>query len=229
MTVDPSPSRSPRTQIGTGPLVLGTVAFLALAALTAAVVVVDGPLPGELSIIHWLQDLGQPARSFADVLRVTTGTEGNLVVGVVPAVLLVRRHGRRGVAAIVICLIAMLVVQPVSKELVDRDRPSEAQVDVRAENTSRSYPSGHSLSTTTVWGAAALYAARAGRRRWAVVLALPIPATAVASGIHGVHWASDAIAGTIIGGAAAWAAIRVLGIPGTTASPSVERGDRGEP
>ena len=128
--------------------------------------------------------------------------------------------------AVSVCLVSMLLVQPLSKELVDRDRPSSAEVEVRAEHSSRSHPSGHSLSTATTWGAAALYASRLGRRRLAAALAMPIACTAVASGIHGVHWASDAVAGTIVGGAAAWWAIgRVTAPMGRAAgSPALRSG-----
>lgn len=212
MTVDPTPAPSRLLDARVVPLLVASAAVV-LTSLTVAVLAVDGPLPGEIDVIQCLQRWGQPVPVFADVLRATTGTEGNLLIGLIPAVWLIRRHGRRGVAAVAICLVAMLVVQPVSKELVDRDRPNEEQVEVRADHTSRSYPSGHSLSTTTVFGAAALYLARTGHRRWALVVALPIPCTAVASGIHGVHWASDAIAGTIIGAFAAWAAVAVLRLP----------------
>jgi membrane-associated phospholipid phosphatase len=208
---DPASPLRPRPAVVLrAPVVVWAVAAVALIALTIAVVVVGGPLPGEVAIIRWLQALDEPVPAIADLVRATTSTEGNLIVGVVPAVWLVRRHGRRGVAAVLICLVAMLVIQPVSKGLVDRDRPSTAQVEVRAESTSRSYPSGHSLSTTTVWGAAAWYVGRTGRRRRALALAFPIPCTAVASGIHGVHWASDSVAGTIIGGATAWATVRMI-------------------
>lgn len=204
MSVDrSSPKPSPRR----GPLSVGGAAAAVLVVLTIAVLIADGPLPGEVALIRWLQDFGQPVPAFADVVRATTGTEGNLVVGILPAIWLVGRFGRRGLAAVAICLASMLVVQPVAKELVDRDRPTSAEVEVRAEHASRSYPSGHSLSTTTVWGSAALLAARSGRRGAAGVLTVPIACTGVASGIHGVHWASDAIAGTIIGAAAAWLAV----------------------
>lgn len=193
-------------------LLVGTAAgaVVVVAVLTAAVVVVDGPLPGELAYIRWLQDFGPPVTSFADAVRITTGTEGNIIVGIVPGLWLVHRHGRRGAAAVAICLAAMLIVQPASKEIIDRDRPSEAQVEVRAEHSSRSYPSGHSLSTSTVWGTAALYAWSVRRRRLAVVLYVPVASNLVASGVHGVHWASDAITGTIVGLTAAWLAVRVL-------------------
>ncbi len=185
-------------------------AFAALAVLTVAVLVVDGPLPGEIGVIGWLQAYGQPVPAFADVLRLTTGTEGNLVMWAIPAVLLVRRFGRRGVHAVVICLLAMLVVQPLAKVIVDRDRPTSEQVEVRADHSSKAYPSGHSMSTTTTFGLSAVLAWRSGRRRLAIVAVVPIVATGFASGIHGVHWASDAIAGTILGAAAAHLAANSL-------------------
>jgi membrane-associated phospholipid phosphatase len=181
-----------------------------LLALTVAVVAADGALAGEVGYIEWWQAIGRPIPEFADVIRLTTGTEGNLVLGLVPGVWLVRRHGRRGAAAVAVVLVAMLIVQPVSKELIDRDRPTSQQVEVRAENSSRSYPSGHSLSTASVWGTAALSAWRTGRRRWAAACVVPIVCTGVASTIQGVHWPSDAVAGTIIGLGAAWIAVDVL-------------------
>lgn len=185
-------------------------ALLALLTLTIVVLVVDGPLPGEVGLIQGLQRLGPPAPVVADVVGATTGTEGNLVVGVAAAIWLLVGHGRKALAPIVICLVAMLVIQPVSKDIVDRDRPTETEVEIRTEFTSPSYPSGHSLSTATVWGAALAYVWSQGRRRWAVLFAVPIVCTALASGIHGAHWASDSIAGTIMGAAAAGLAVRSL-------------------
>ncbi len=178
-----------------------------LVALTGAVLAVGGPLPGEVGLIRWLQEIGRPAPSLADAVGATTGSEGNLVIGAPVGAWVIRRHGRPGVIAALICLVAMLVVQPLSKEVIDRDRPTEEQVEIRTGFSSRSYPSGHSLSTATVWGAAALYVGRTGRRRSAAVLVVPIVCTALASGIHGVHWVSDSLAGTIVGGWAAWLAV----------------------
>lgn len=215
MSTDPT-APTPATAHG-GPLagrlpaVVWSLALVVLVVLTSAVVVADGPLPGEVTLIRWLQRPGGPVPAVADAVRFVTATEGNLVLAAVPAVWLVRWYGRRGVASVAICLFAMLVVQPVSKEVVDRDRPSSAEVEVRAAHSSRSYPSGHALSTTTVWGTAAVLLARSDHRRWAVVVALPILVTGVASGVQGVHWASDTVAGTIIGAGAAWWAVRVLG------------------
>lgn len=186
----------------------GAMAVLAL--LTVSVLVADGPLPGELRIVRWLQSLGEPVRSFAAFVRVSTDTEACLLAAVLGAVWLWRRHGGRVLPAIAIVLLTLLAVQPVTKELVDRQRPTAAQVDVRAEHTSMSYPSGHSLSTTATWGAASLYAARVRRRAWSAALAVPVVTTGVASSIQGVHWPSDALAGTIMGAIAAWWIVRTL-------------------
>lgn len=185
-------------------------AIAVLTVLTAAVVAVRGPLPAEVQVIRWFQGFGRPVPALAAVVHAVTGTEANLVLGFVPALWLIRRRGRRGAAAAVVCLVAMLFVQPVSKEIVDRDRPTELEVDVRAEHSSRSYPSGHSLSTTVVWGVAVGVASTADRSRWAYWLCVPILASAPAGVILGVHWPTDAIAGTIVGAVAAALAVRTL-------------------
>ena len=70
-------------------------------------------------------------------------------------------------------------------------------------HSSMSFPSGHSMSTTTVWAAAAVLAIGHGQRWLAGLLCLPIVLTAVASSVLGVHWPSDAVAGTLLGAAAA--------------------------
>ena len=116
-------------------------------------------------------------------------------------------------AAIPIAVVTMLVVQPMVKELVDRPRPSPELVEVRAEATSMSFPSGHSMSTTTVWGAVAGIAWVGGRRRLAVGAAVPVVVTFLASGVQGLHWPSDAAAGTMLGAIAAAAIVAVASNP----------------
>jgi membrane-associated phospholipid phosphatase len=210
-----------RVDVGSMPSrrhMLAAAAAALLAVLTVAVVLADGPLPGEVALIERWQAIGPPIPAVADAVLTVTGTEATLVIGAVPAVWLVVRHGRRGLAAVLIILAAMLVVQPLSKELVDRERPSSDQVEVRATSTSESYPSGHALGTTAVWGTAALYVRATGRRTPGLLLVFPIVATGVASVVQGVHWASDVVAGAIIGGFAAWLAVGALEL--TRSGPS---------
>ncbi len=185
--------------------------MVSLVALTVAVAVHPGPLPGEIPYVRWLQRLGEPVPSVADFVRSTTGTEGSLVVGVLPGIWLVRRYGRAGLGAALIGLFALLVVQPVYKEVVDRPRPDATQVEVRAAHTSKSFPSGHSLSTTVVWGTAVALAWQRRHRGIAVAAVVPIVLTSFASGVQGVHWPSDAIAGTLVGLLTAAVIIRILG------------------
>ena len=207
MTHAPGSSRwRPDKLSRTWPALAGVVLVL----LTLVIVSHPGPLPGEIAYIRWLQRRGEPLRTLAEVVRATTGTEGNLVVAVPAGIWLIHRHRSVGVRALSIVLVTLLVIQPVFKELVDRPRPAADQVEVRATHTSKSFPSGHSLSTTTVWGAACGLAWQRRRRSLAVGLAIPIVMTGVASGVQGVHWPTDALAGTLVGGLAAWAIVRVL-------------------
>ena len=189
-----------------------------VAILTIAVLVHPGPLPGEVAYIRGLQDLGEPVPSIAEFARTTMGTTGALIVMIVPAVWAVGRFRAHGLCAVVVALLVMLVVQPAMKEIVDRPRPTTAQVDVRAAHTSKSFPSGHSMSTTVVWGALAGFAWQRRRRALAALALVPIVLTFVASGVQGVHWPTDAIGGTLLGALAAAAVLALLSRPPEPAS-----------
>lgn len=166
----------------------------------------------EVSIIRFWQRLPEPVPTVADAVRDVTGTEASLVVLVPVAALAVWQYRARALAAVAVLLVAMLVVQPVLKEVVDRERPSPAQVEVRSTFDSESFPAGHSLGTTAVWGALTLALWRTGHRHLAALASLPIPATWLASDVLGVHWPTDSLGGTLIGGTAAWLAVRLLRI-----------------
>ncbi len=191
-------------------LLAAALVVAAVVAVAVAVVVHPGPLPGERASVRRWQMLGEPVPTLAEWIRLTTSTQATLLVAAVPAVLVIRRHRRAGVVAVVIVVVTMLVAQPVLKEIIDRPRPTAAQVDVRAPYTSKSFPSGHSMSTTAAWGTAAIVAARRHRPLIAIALCVPIALTGVASQVQGVHWPSDAVAGTLIGALAAGAAASVL-------------------
>ena len=186
------------------------VAVLIATVLGGVVAVQPGPLGGELAFVRALQDLPEPVPSLAEFVRFTTGSEGALLVAAPAIAWLAWRRRRRDYLAIAVVLGTILVVQPVAKEIVDRPRPDSSQVDVRAGHESRSYPSGHSLSTTTVWGAAAGLLWLARRRRLAVMATVPIVLTGFASSVQGVHWPSDAIGGTLVGFAAAVIVVRLV-------------------
>ena len=187
--------------------VVGVVTLVVTLAL--AVAWHPGPFPGEVWYVRNLQRPGEPVPTLADVVRLVTGTEATLV-WMLPTLVVVWRHGRAGFVALAIALVAMLIVQPLFKEVIDRPRPSVEQVDVRAGNDSASFPSGHSLSTTTLWGATAGYAWSRRRRGIAVAATVPIVVTGLSSAVQGVHWPTDAVAGTLTGAIAATAIVGVL-------------------
>jgi membrane-associated phospholipid phosphatase len=192
-------------------LVVIVVAGAIAIALAIAVLIEPGPLPGELSIVRWWQRIGEPVPTLAEWVRLTTSTEACLIVFAIPAVLVIKRHRRAGGAAVAIAVLTMLVAQPVLKEVIDRPRPSPEQVDVRAEYDSKSFPSGHSMSSVAAWGCAALVAARHRRPLVAAALCVPVALTSVASLVQGVHWPSDSTAGLMIGGISAIGTAAVLG------------------
>ena len=193
-------------------------ALVAVAALTLAVMAHPGPLPGDVAVVEALQALPSAASSVAGAVLTVTSTEAALVVLVPLSVVLLLRWGRRGLAAALVLVVAMLVVQPALKDIVDRPRPDPTQVEVREGSESESYPSGHSLSTTAVWGTAvgvvwgvaSRIPGRTGRRVAALMCA-PIVLTGLASPVQGTHWPTDVIGGTLVGVLAAWCALRVAG------------------
>lgn len=177
---------------------------LAVAAVLAVLVTLHpGPLPGEVATVGALQRLGEPVPTLAAALRATNGSEGNLVLAAPVVAWLLWRHRPVGFAVAAVVVGSILVVQPLTKAVVDRPRPTEAQVEVRADHASRSYPSGHSMSTTTVWGAGAVAARRRHRVGLAVVGVAVVALTGAASMVHGVHWPTDVVGGTALGAIAA--------------------------
>lgn len=183
--------------------VLMVVAVLLVTAGALLVSADPGPLPGDLAVVGWLQGLGEPVPRFANLVRDLTGTGAALIVGTPAAIWLLAQRDRHAAAAVAVALVAMLIVQPGLKELVDRPRPAAELVEIRGNYESKSYPSGHSLSTTTIWGAAVLVALQRRRNVLAVLAAIPVTLTLIASSVQGTHWPSDAVAGTLTGAVAA--------------------------
>jgi membrane-associated phospholipid phosphatase len=122
---------------------------------------------------------------------------GWLAVGAVGAMVDRKRRGQwvtaaAGVAAAHAASIGV-------KRVVRRQRPTDPGVQVLVGTpSSLSFPSSHATSTTA---AAVLYGELTGRRLTPVV----VPPMMVSRLVLGVHYPSDVVTGTVLGGAVAWA------------------------
>lgn len=142
---------------------------------------------------------------------------------VIPAILWVWRRGHFRLAIfLVVTALGGGLLDTVVKEVVDRARPS--LIDPVATAHGKSFPSGHAMSSTFVYGALLLVFLPVIGRRYrpfvvggAVVLVLAIGFSRLALG---VHYISDVVGGFVLG--LAWLAA-------STAAFSIWRVERGEP
>jgi undecaprenyl-diphosphatase len=108
--------------------------------------------PWEVEIVRWLQDSGAPGlRPVSIGLAVAgTGLPWAVLVGVIGLVLLLL-NGLR-VAGLLLVTALLQDAGALLKLLIGRARPSDGTVEVWHQVTSYSFPSGHTLGATLVFG-----------------------------------------------------------------------------
>ena len=199
------------------------VSWLALLGLSIALAVLAArydTLPGDVRIAAWAQGQPFPGDSLSDAVRAITTTEVVLATGAVAVAGLWLLGRRREAALLLVGLIVLPLLQSGLKELVDRPRPSELLVDLRAGFSSASFPAGHVMSPTYLYGFLLYVSLRSGLPgALRLVVGLWSAFVLVAAGPPnvwlGVHWPSD-----ILGG---WAWGLVLLLPLLYALESNER------
>ena len=189
------------------------VTLLAVALVLVAVpfgllldqVVRDGPVT---RLDTWaarnLHERVRDAPGAVDALQVVSFTGSGrflAVVAVAVAVRSVRRRHWRVAVFVIVTSVAGGTITTVVKAAVDRDRPSlEAPV---ASARGQSFPSGHAMSSTVVYGAVVLTVlpeVRRRRRRAAVVAVVVLVAAIGATRLAlGVHYLSDVLGGFALG------------------------------
>jgi undecaprenyl-diphosphatase len=142
------------------------------------------------------------ATSFFDVMSAVGGPAGVTVIAAVVAILLLIRKRFYRFAYLVITATGGGLLDWELKRYFARARPAVAQMLMRASGYS--FPSGHAMGSTVVFGALAYLAIRAlGRWRWkaaALALAVTLVAGVALSRVYlGVHWISDVGAGITAG------------------------------
>lgn len=129
-----------------------------------------------------------------------------LLVGTICVVLL-RRSRWRLVVFLATTSLGGGLVDTVVKEAVDRPRPSLAEPVASASG--QSFPSGHAMTSTVIYGALLVVLLPAVARRWrgwALVVTVTLVAAIGLSRLAlGVHYISDVLGGHILGGA--WLAL----------------------
>ena len=183
-------------------LLAGAIALSVLAAQ-------HDRLPGDLDLTQRLQDSDFPGLRVSKFVRQVTTTQVVLGTGAAAAVALWLLGWRQQAVLLVAGVAVMALLQSGLKDLVDRPRPTADLVELRAGYSSSSFPAGHVMSPTVLYGFV-LYLAvalklplvvRVAAVGWsAFVLVVAGPANVYV----GVHWPSD-----IVGGYA-WGAVLVL-------------------
>ena len=191
---------------------LVSAAWLALLGLASALSVLAAQhdtLPGDVRITAWTQDQVFPGSALSDVVRAITTTEVVLATGGAAVVVLWLLGQRRAAVLLAIGLAVLPLLQAGLKDLIDRPRPGEGVVELRAGFSSSSFPAGHVMSATLLYGfllwlsirATWPPALRSAMAFWSVfVLSFAGPPNVWL----GVHWPSDVLGGW------AWALVLLL-------------------
>ena len=190
-------------------LPLAYLVLLGLSITLAVLAAQHDTLSGDTSIMSWAQDRAFPSQTLSDFVRAITGTEVILATGGVIAVGLWLLGYRWEAALLAIGLVTLPLLQAGLKELVDRPRPAEPLVDLRAGFSSESFPSGHVMSQTYLYGFLLYLSLRArlpAELRLAVGLwsAMVLVFAAPPNVWLGVHWPSVVLGGW------AWALVVLL-------------------
>ena len=199
---DPEPAPRPSREIVIRSLVI-TVFALVIGELSdnvtdgGGIIAIDGP------VMNWM--LGHRTADLTSVMVLVTDVGGTGVVSSVATLVtgwLAWRHRWHDALLVGGTTLGAGLLIGVLKPLVGRSRPPV--VDQLVIETNQSYPSGHALAAAAVLGVLTVVLIRRLPRRGPRLL-LTIAATAVTAAIGlsrlylGVHWASDVIAGWLIG------------------------------
>jgi membrane-associated phospholipid phosphatase len=185
------------------------LALLAGAIVLSVLAGLHSRLPGDLDISEWVQGSLFPGMGASRLVRAVGSTEVVLGTGGAVAVVLWLLGRRRQALLLALGLVVLPFLQHGLKEIVDRPRPTEDLVDLRAGFSSPSFPSGHVMSPALLYGFLLYVSPRIGLPHvlnaallgWcAFVLVIAGPAQVYV----GVHWPSD------VAGGYAWAVVLLL-------------------
>jgi undecaprenyl-diphosphatase len=187
------------------PVLAASLAVLAsAAAISIVVALADTPMRGETRIVREVQSWPFPGDTLSDAIRALTTTWLVTVLGCALAAGTAATGARRDALALLAMLFVLAWLQPALKEIVDRPRPTEDFFDIRGSITSASFPAGHVMSPTVLYGYIIALCAttpwpRPLRMTAATLSALLLVLTGIVNIWLGVHWPTDVIGGYLWG------------------------------
>jgi undecaprenyl-diphosphatase len=190
---------------------------LLLGLLLSPFVAHNGPTGFDAAVLRWFTTRRTPERTH--VMRLVTSLGSGVVViplTITAASALVLSRRRRLALLVILAVTGAALVNWIAKTVVDRNRPSVA---VRLQHPhASSFPSGHSVQAAATFVVLGIVVTSLTRRRvvravvWTTV-ALLVVAVGISRLYLGVHWATDVLAGWLVGTVSA---VGVAGALGTT-------------
>lgn len=182
----------------------GTIAF----AYLAEVVREGATQPFDVAALQWIHGHQNPTLTHVmrELTYLGTGVVVMVIVGV-SALFLWHTEHKHSARLLLASTIGGILLNNALKLVFQRERPSVFEWG--ATTASSSFPSGHAMSATVVYGTVAYLAARLQKHHWSRVLTLTA-AVLMIIGICftrlylGVHYPTDVLGGIIVG--LAWAA-----------------------
>jgi undecaprenyl-diphosphatase len=158
----------------------------------------------DLSVAHWGANHATSGSTlFLRDVSLLGGTPAMIVITLLVAAVETRRsRWRKGavVGFLAVVVFGQLILQNVTKLIVDRARPDIHRL---TGFSGSSFPSGHATTAAATFAAVALLLGRGRSRRTKALLAAGAAAVAVGVGttraLLGVHWGTDVLAGLAMG------------------------------
>jgi membrane-associated phospholipid phosphatase len=195
-----------------------TIILVGVIAIGALLVMVQhnaGLARYDLSAARWGADHATSGSTrFLRDVSMFGGTPAMIVFALVAATFeTIRTRSRAVVEFLVVVIGGQLILQNVTKLIVDRARPDIHRL---TGFSGSSFPSGHATTTAATFAAIAFLVGRGRSRRTKALLAGAAAAIAVAVATTrvflGVHWLTDVIAGLAMGWS--WFAISAIAFGG---------------
>jgi undecaprenyl-diphosphatase len=178
-------------------------AVLLLGAVLAPHFTRNGPTSFDSHVTRWFVDRRSDTLTTAMKALTWLGSSAIIVpVALIVVAILLRRHAWYLAVFLALCVAGASLVSVLAKHIIDRDRPPDV---IRLQHTTTSsFPSGHATQAAATYLALAFVLVAVSRSSklhvigW-IAAGIIIVAVGVSRVYLGVHWATDVIAGWLLG------------------------------